>query len=1216
MNIVLYEVTPEIFDNSEICVTVLDHPMAKPRIETVPAGMTAAEIECRFAAGRDCALTADGRRIPLEERPGTIVNESAQLVCVPGKGVGPFFRQVLGLLIAVVASVVAPYLLGAIAPGLIGTTAGALLTGAITAGITISGSLLLNALFPVGNPRLGQDDGSATYSIGGGRNRINPYGALPDLLGTHRVAPNYAASPFTELVGDDQFFTIMVCWGYGPIELEQLKIGETDLDEFDEVTIENRVGYATDDPPSLFPNQVIEEQLNVELEPFVESVRTTMDDTDRIVVDVQAPNGIFVKDNKGRYIGYGVTIRIEYRLNSALPSDPWTLHVNERIAGQRTKAIRKSYSFDVPRGKYDVRIQRTQNYHLTETIPHESLYWTAIRSVTNESPVNPPAPLALTTLRIKASSQLSGAIETFNAVAKKLVKSWNGTAWVDNQVSSNPADLFRHVLQGPANKRPVPDSLIDLDTLQDWHDFCRINGYTFNMYRDFVSSVWDTLADICAAGRANRVFLDGKWSVIWEDASAPVVQHFTPANSSNFKSSRGYSDKIQALRIRFVDAQNSYEEDERLVFADGYDETNTTRYEVVEFPGITDRDLIYKHGRYHIAQHKLRREVYELTTDFEHLACTRGSRVRLTHDVLKVGLDSGRVKAVNGDTVTLTSEIAIEADKSYVIRFRTQDGGSSLRNIATLGPALSNTISLVPDATQTAPNVGDLWMYGEVGKESIVCRVYSIKPADKLSATLELVDDAPEIQNADTGTIPAFNPNISQPIDLRQFPPRDLSGIPVLEVVDGTIVASVNLSWVSPAAAGIRNYLVQHKPETGDWSTPVEVVDTSIVVSDLDSGKHFFRVKSVFADTISTWSAQYEINIDGPSKAPADVAEFRAIVSGTNLILSWSAVIDTVFRDYEIRHTSDVVNPTWATATPLRTEFVGNALTIPYLRGSFLIRARSWNDIYSANPAIVIVNVTPISEYNVVETVNEMPPFSGQHNGTAFEHVYNAVVLANDADFFSPADFFEPADMFRGGVRVLFGVYELGQRIDLTAEMTVRMSSDIVAGGVKYSDNFFDRTDFFAADDFFGNDPSLWNVIQQIRMTSDDPNGAPVWSAWQDFVVGDYTARAFEFRLLLSSQSADLSPLVTTMKFTADVPDRIIAFEDIPSGAGAYQLQFNPPFFALKDLQITAQDMQTGDYWTVTGKSANGATVAFFDQSNNPISRTFDAHAFGYGSLQ
>ena len=91
------------------------------------------------------------------------------------------------------------------------------------------------------------------------------------------------------------------------------------------------------------------------------------------------------------------------------------------------------------------------------------------------------------------------------------------SAWVADQPSQWPHDLFRHVLQGPANARPVPTAQIDLVQLQAWATYNFAQGFKYNKPISQARSVFDTLAEIAAAGRAVMVFKDGKWSVAFDE---------------------------------------------------------------------------------------------------------------------------------------------------------------------------------------------------------------------------------------------------------------------------------------------------------------------------------------------------------------------------------------------------------------------------------------------------------------------------------------------------------------------------------------------------------------------------------------------------------------------------------------------------------------------------------------------------------------------------
>jgi len=60
-------------------------------------------------------------------------------------------------------------------------------------------------------------------------------------------------------------------------------------------------------------------------------------------------------------------------------------------------------------------------------------------------------------------------------------------------------------------------------------------------------------------------------------------------------------------------------------------------------------------------------------------------------------------------------------------------------------------------------------------------------------------------------------------------------------------------------------------------------------------------------------------------------------------------------------------------------------------------------------------------------------------------------------------------------------------------------------------------------------------------------------------------------------------------------------------------ITFNKAFQATPAIGIGAQDLQTGDYYTLSSKSRTGFTITFYNSSDTAISRTFDYVAKGYG---
>ena len=188
--------------------------------------------------------------------------------------------------------------------------------------------------------------------------------------------------------------------------------------------------------------------------------------------------------------------------------------------------------------------------------------------------------------------------------------------------------------------------------------------------------------------------------------------------------------------------------------------------------------------------------------------------------------------------------------------------------------------------------------------------------------------------------------------------------------------------------------------------------------------------------------------------------------------------------------------------------------------------------------------------------------------------------------------------------------------VDLDEIYTCRLTARIGAHGEWSSDDFFSLADVFGRTDFFGSIGSLWNVSVEMSVTNDDPDDTPVWSDWAPLVTGDESARAFRFRVILESSQPDVTPVVDEVTVTIDMPDRVIAGNDLAVPDTGLTVSFTPAFKHLQGVSIAAQGLATGDYYEITSKDETGFHIAFKDAAGAAISRTLDYVAKGYGVLQ
>ncbi len=153
----------------------------------------------------------------------------------------------LFLQIALIA-VAGPLALGGTLAGAFGIT-----LGQAQAGILLVGSALINAALPVPQPGQGPQ-ASPTYSLQAQGNAARVGAPIPVQYGRVLAYPDFAATPYAEYAGEDQYLYQLLCLGAGEYEVEEVRIEDTPISSFTE--IETQV-VGPGGQVTLFPTQVV-----------------------------------------------------------------------------------------------------------------------------------------------------------------------------------------------------------------------------------------------------------------------------------------------------------------------------------------------------------------------------------------------------------------------------------------------------------------------------------------------------------------------------------------------------------------------------------------------------------------------------------------------------------------------------------------------------------------------------------------------------------------------------------------------------------------------------------------------------------------------------------------------------------------------------------------------------------------------------------------------
>lgn len=769
---------------SEMSITIV--PSVGPdfgRIDlNMPVGLTVAEIVPLALSGASQHTVNRARVWLINDRGEMLLADRTKWRRIrPRTGTRIVIRLVAGEMnlknILTIAITIAAVAIGQVWVGpAIATATGSALLGsigaAVTAGvITVAGSFLINALFPA--PK-GQQSEKPLYQISGWQNTAAPDGVVPSVLGKMRIAPVFAAPSYSEIVGDVQYLRALFSFGYGPVELSALKIKDTPIENFEDVDVEIRSGYEADSRVTIYPTQVIEESLGTELRrdrlrdasgsiigtgPVTPVTRFTAGDATQANAIFHFPAGLIRFNDEGDARKLSVVVRIRQR---PAAGGEWVTVKEITFSGKRKEGFFRQFKWTLPsRGRWEIEIARITS-ESTSSSASDRVSWLALQSFRPEYPLNFGKPLCLVAIRVKATYQLNSTLDTFNAIAERLLPDYDHETgnWVVRK-TRNPAAHFRHILQGAENTYAEPDSAIDLDAIEEWHDYCRLKGLKYDRDRSFDSSTWAALTEIAAAGRAAPRYDGTKWSVVVDRPQDLVVAHVNSRNSRDFSWSRNYIDPPDAFRVSFLDETADYQARERVVRWPGYTgDINVT--EQMEVPGKTDPVEIWRETRRRQYEIIHRPDIFTAVQDAAVRTATRGDHVKASYETLVTTMAALKVTAVRDQFVTLDGQVEMTAGTNYAIRFMRQVGTgddasfeSVLRGLQTT-PGVTD--SLVLKGTGHVPNKGTIVQFGISGEESVDLVVAGVQAGEQMTTVLSMLAQAPIIDTlTDAEVPPAWN---------------------------------------------------------------------------------------------------------------------------------------------------------------------------------------------------------------------------------------------------------------------------------------------------------------------------------------------------------------------------------------------------------------------------------------------------------------------------
>ena len=390
-----------------------------------------------------------------------------------------------------------------------------------------------------------------------------------------------------------------------------------------------------------------------------------------------------------------------------------------------------------------------------------------------------------------------------------------------------------------------------------------------------------------------------------------------------------------------------------------------------------------------------------------------------------------------------------------------------------------------------------------------------------VNMTLRETSSAVYDWSAEETAFEANNTTLADPFDV---PAIGLAITSEARIINEHLTNVIVATTTSDAPERIDNVEVQFKKSTdtdyisagiGDLGK-FEIID--VVDDDYDiraRGINTFGIKGDFS-IVSNFGVE---NLADP---PADVTDFSFNVGSSGILLEWEPVADLDLSFYRIRHSFLESGATFANAITAVNKVArpANSVIVPAQSGTYLIKAYDKSGNQSVNATSIVVRAEDLDIYGTTQRQTEHSTFTGTKTGCSVVDNRLRITDPSTAPTTATYDFSNYIDT--GSVRVARCSTEIDNlRINDAATVTF----DTLTGNFDSLGGNFD--DLTGGSSFADTD-----VITFVSTTDDDPAGSPTWSAYKRFKSGDFSGRAFRFRVELQSTGDDVTPALSELAAT------------------------------------------------------------------------------------
>lgn len=644
-------------------------------------------------------------------------------------------------------------------------------------------------------------------------------------------------------------------------------------------------------------------------------------------------------------------------------------------------------------------------------------------------------------------------------------------------------------------------------------------------------------------------------------------------------------------------------QDDKLIQRYGYRSTQIVSY------GAPTRGQARRAGDWLLDTEANETEVVTYRAALDHADLRPGDLVAIADPAYAGGRFGGRMLATALDTITIDKGIEIVAGTSYSISVVMPDGSIQNRTI-TNAPGTDISVITLASNLPSVPLVGSLWVIlGPV--QPRLFRVFVNKEVNaniyEITATFHDPTKYARIERNVILQSPNYILTTTGPL----LPPSGLNVKEFYKNIGSAASPALTASWSAPNDRRVSSYEYQIKgPLDAAWRASVLTSSLSFDDYPTDQGVYQFRVRSTaLFNQPSEW-ATFQGLIFGPNQPIEDVTGFVIASIGPSSILSWDMLLSTVLDHYEIRFNRALSGATWGNSDVLVGGIpkTATSVTVASRAGTYLIKAVTYANVYSSNPALITSEIGGALNVNVVAELDEHPTFPGTRDGT--QVISSNLRLDNLAVFMSSWTTLASVAPIGGGY-VSEGYYYFDNSVDLGAVGQANVDVSYIYGAISTL-NVISLWTTLAAVNPIGQISDEISVTPEVRTSNDNI----VWSDWEKLTLGAYIFRSIEFRVHLESTNSNVTPSISELSAIVDMEDRIANDYNVSCPALGLRIDFDPPFMAPPSVHIDGQGLATGDYHAVTSRDETGFNVRFFNSAGTGKLVTFDWIAKGYGYKQ